>query len=623
MLRKAFLSACALAILLSTFSAIQAQIVQVPQLDPPKVEFRSVWLTTAFGLDWPKTTNKQEQQEALRLIIERMAQMRMNAVVFQVVSRGDAQYESERLPWATRLTGTVDGDPGWDPLQFVIDESRKYGMEVHAWYNLFNVGVESDIAQYESTTDPAHVWKSNPEWVHNFGSGGIWLNPGIPAAREWALGNVMEIVENYDVDAIHFDFARYPQAFPNDFNDRQTYSPGFTGDLASWRRENVTQFMRDAYAAVQEAKPWVKVGSTPFGHYQRSSYSSPPSEPCPYDSCSWGAALSFSQVFQDSKRWLDEEVNDYLAPQIYWAIGPPGPHFEFLTRDWARLRQDSNRHIYIGIGAYQTGSGSNVAAEMGRQVDTVRTYGHQGQIYFRYDNVYGPGGPPTFQNIAKIDYRLRALVPSMPWKDTDQPDAPLSQDVLRNGTTATLTWQAPDFETASGDTKLLYAIYRYKTNPEELYVIDAIIEDPANLVAVTGEHMYIDNTLNANEDYVYIITSLSRNWVESEISDVLDAGRFTSIDDIDQVAREYALHQNYPNPFNPTTNIRYELAEAGHVRLSVYDVTGRLVGILEDSAKPVGVHTVTFTANNMASGVYMYHLEVNGTRLTGRMLLLK
>ncbi len=84
-----------------------------------------------------------------------------------------------------------------------------------------------------------------------------------------------------------------------------------------------------------------------------------------------------------------------------------------------------------------------------------------------------------------------------------------------------------------------------------------------------------------------------------------------------------ALNQNYPNPFNPTTNIRFELAEAGHTTLTVYDLTGRQVAVLLNEQRNAGAHTLTFDASSLASGVYIYRLQSAGQTLTRSMTLIK
>lgn len=615
--------------LVLSVSTLQAQAYQEPSSEAPKHEFRSIWVATAIGLDWPKTDRDSTIQKAkLLAIIERHVEMRMNAVVFQVTSRGNALYYSERLPWAWRMTGTMGQDPGWDPLQFIIDESKKRGLEVHAWYNVFNVGTrgqgDSEYNQYMSATEPEHVIKSNPDWVKEV-SGGFWLNPGIPEARQWSVENVLEIVENYDVDAVHFDFARYPGAFSDDTSTRNTHDPDFVGNIDDWRRNNVNEFQRDVYAAVQEVKPWVKVGTTPIGHYKSSQWAA---GECPYPSgpCAWAANRAYFQVFQDAIAWINEGVNDYIAPQLYWAIGPPGPHFEFLAQDWRQNSEDSDKHVYIGIGAYQTNPGTNVAAELGIQVDTIRANNHAGHMFFRYDNIYGPTGPPRFQNAPKIDYGTLAFVPVMDWKDIDVPPAvdiaresPVAS-IMDDGNDITLTWDAPAFETASGDTKISYAVYRVNDNsvPEAM----TAMEDPANLYALTGETTFSDRITEAGQ-YYYFVTAYSRNWVEGAPSNVVEHFTATSVESGDQIASAFKLDQNYPNPFNPATQIRYAIGESVHTNLTVYDALGRQVATLVNETMPAGNHSVMFNAENLSSGVYIYILRAGDVMLTQKMMLVK
>lgn len=618
--------------LVLSVSTLQAQAYQEPSSEAPKHEFRSIWVATAFGLDWPKTTNVEQQKATILAIIERHVEMRMNAVVFQATARGDAHFQSDRLPWAIRLTGTMGQDPGWDPLQFIIDESKKRGLEVHAWYNVFVVGNDTEAIAYEAASNPQHVSVANPEWVQSVG-GVMWLNPGLPAARQWAVDNVVEIVEKYDVDAVHFDFARYPGAFSDDVQTRQTYDDsGFVGAMDDWRRNNVNVFQRDVYAAVQEVKPWVKVGTTPIGHYKESQWPQPWNENCPYyvspaqAPCSWGANRAYFQVFQDAIGWINEGVNDYIAPQLYWAIGPPGPHFEFLAQDWRRKSEASGKHVYIGIGAYQTNPGTNVAAELGIQVDTIRANDHSGHMFFRYDNIYGPSGPPRFQNAPKIDYGTLAFVPVMDWKDIDVPPAvdiaresPLAS-IADVGNDITLTWDAPAFETASGDTKISYAVYR--VNDNSVPDVMTAMEDPANLYAFTGETTFTDRITEAGQ-YYYFVTAYSRNWVEGAPSNVVEHFTATSVESGDQIASAFKLDQNYPNPFNPATQIRYTIGESVHTNLTVYDALGREVATLVNETRPAGNHSVLFNAENLSSGVYIYILRAGDVMLTQKMMLVK
>jgi hypothetical protein len=76
------------------------------------------------------------------------------------------------------------------------------------------------------------------------------------------------------------------------------------------------------------------------------------------------------------------------------------------------------------------------------------------------------------------------------------------------------------------------------------------------------------------------------------------------------VASQIVLQQNYPNPFNPSTTIKFELPGASHVTMSVYDMVGREVSVLVNETSEAGIHEVKFDGSNLASGVYVYRLQV-------------
>jgi uncharacterized lipoprotein YddW (UPF0748 family) len=557
----------------------------------PKHEFRSVWLTTAGGLDWPTITHGPTQRSILISILNRINNLGMNAVVFQVVPRGDAYYESERLPWARRLTGTMGQDPGYDPLQFLIDESRKLGLEVHAWYNVFRIGDTTSGDVVEAADGPQHVFFTNPEWTVTVGNE-IWLNPGIPEAREWAVGNVIELVKNYDIDAVHFDYIRYSNGgFASDTDTRNEYEPGYIGTLANWRRDNVTRFVQAVHDSVSVIKPWVKTGSTPVGHYQTSG--------------GWAAFFGYSAAFQDSRRWLREGINDYIAPQIYWDIaGGDNPQFDWLVRDW--MGETYDRHIYVGTAVYNP----NVHPEIPRQIDTVRANNGHGQIHFRYTNV---NQNPPFGN----RYSTQAIVTPMPWRDMTKPGTPANLTMAVSGGNVTLNWEEPDFGRGVAQS-MRYAVYRVPRT--DASPVDELLENVEYLRTVTGLTTYTDSGLADPDDFDYYITAVSRNNVES---DPVWSGSATSTDTGEQLVQEFRLDQNYPNPFNPVTNIRFNLDEPGLVSIAVYDLLGRLVARPLNENRAAGSHTISFDASHLSSGVYIYRLKSGNRNLTRKMMLLK
>ena len=585
-----------------------AQSVQTSTPEPPKHEFRSFWLATAGGMDWPpNTTSATVQRDALRNIIHNAKAMGLNAIVFQVVPRGDAFYQSERLPWSSFLTGGphvgVPGkDPGWDPLAFAIEESHKLGMELHAWYNVYMANRETYDRSPDS--DPPHVYYSHPEWIEQVpqSAGGVWnwINPAIPEAREWIVGNVAEIVENYDVDAVHFDFIRYGANYQRDGELMNTYNPAGLTDMGDWRRENINMFVRDVYAAVKELKPWVKVGSTPVGHYRTSG--------------GWAAGYGYSQYYQDSRGWAEEEVHDYVAPQLYWDIGSPAlgngshhPRFEWLVKDWTNDMR--GRHYYIGTGPYRP----EIKPQIPAQIDTIRNSPAPGHMHFSARNIT--------DNPFGDRYRSLSIVPPMPWMSMSTPNRVRNLAHAVDGNRVTLSWQEPTPGRGETDPFFRYVVYRART--AEIISDQNIINNPAYIADITGELVFEDEPLESSTagDYTYYVTSLSRNNVESDFVKV-DV-TVVSAEEEPAIVQRVQLEQNYPNPFNPSTEIGFEIPQRQTVNLSVYDLLGREVAVLVNRELDAGKHTATFDASGFSSGIYMYRLETAGHQITRSMSLIK
>ena len=103
------------------------------------------------------------------------------------------------------------------------------------------------------------------------------------------------------------------------------------------------------------------------------------------------------------------------------------------------------------------------------------------------------------------------------------------------------------------------------------------------------------------------------------------AGLVKTVSGVDVVdgPHSYSLSQNYPNPFNPTTVVRYSVPEVSHVRLVVYDLLGREVGVLVNERKQPGTYTVRFDASGVASGVYIYRMETGSYSASKKLVVVK
>src|SRR5262245_29382097 len=291
---------------------------------PPAVqrELRGAWIASVKNIDWPSKPglSAAQQQTELVALLDRCAQLHLNAVFFQVRPACDALYESTLEPWSECLTGTMGRSPGYDPLAFAVREARRRGLELHAWFNPFRArrpGATGAVAR-------DHISKTRPSLVKSYGTS-LWLDPAEREVQDHSLRVVLDVVKRYDVDGVHFDDYFYPYEekdrqgrplpFPDDSSWKRYLARG--GQLArnDWRRDNVNTFVRQLQGSVRAQKTWVKFGISPFGIW-RPGY--PPSVK---------GLDAYDTLYADARRWLVEGWVDYLAPQLYWPTDAPEQSF--------------------------------------------------------------------------------------------------------------------------------------------------------------------------------------------------------------------------------------------------------------------------------------------------------
>lgn len=479
----------------------------------PKREVRAAWLTTVSNTDWPKSTVQTTQKSNMIAILDSYKELGINTVYFQARSLSDAMYKSNIVPWATILTGTYNQAPAnnFDPLQFVIDEGHKRGMEVHAWLNPYRVA--TTLSSYNALPSSHPAKQANMRVVTN--SGIHYLDPGLTAVRNHINQVIMEIVTNYDIDGIHFDDYFYQANIGAQDDLTLTQEPrGYTlAQKSDWRRNNITLLVTETNASIKAQKPWVKFGISPSGIYRNSTN--------PTIGSNTGGSEHYSVQYIDSKYIMEQNLMDYLTPQVYWYIGQPNANFSIVTNWWNSI--NTARHITIGIAAYKVGDAAQGAfntntSEISQQINLVRgTTNLKGVTYYNTTTL----NANTFNfrtNLIANQYSTLALVPSMGWIDNTAPAEPTDLATsLQSGKTK-LTWTAPTATVDELQKVVRYAVYRSTSA-----TID--YNNSANLIAVvpSTDLSYTDNavTPGTGTSYYYAVTSLDRISNESVASNVV------------------------------------------------------------------------------------------------------
>lgn len=326
---------------------------------------RGVWLATVSRLDWPPVSSVnlsnaenrvKQQQNALTQKLDKLKSLGINTVFFQVKPDGTALWSSRILPWSDMLTGKIGEDPGYDPLQFMLDEAHKRGMKVHAWFNPYRVSVNtkpSTVTELNRTLTlhPASVFVLHRDWIRT-ASDRFVLDPGIPEARDWITSIVAEVVARYPVDGVQFDDYFYAETPGSTLNDSQTfkrYGQGFASK-ADWRRHNTQTLIEQVSHTIKQLSPNVEFGVSPAGVWRNLSHD-------PAGSDTRGAA-AYDEAYADTRRWVQQGLLDYIAPQLYWPFSRQAARYDVLAKWWAEVVKPTNTRLYIGIALYKVGEPS-------------------------------------------------------------------------------------------------------------------------------------------------------------------------------------------------------------------------------------------------------------------------
>ncbi|MFV0342999.1 MAG: glycoside hydrolase family 10 protein [Anaerocolumna sp.] len=369
------------------------------------LEMKAVWISylefASFGKDG---YSKAQFQKFIDTMFDNVVSLHMNTVIVQVRPFADAMYKSSYFPWSKYAAGTQGKSPGYDPLAYMVEAAHERGLEIHAWLNPYRVTTGSTDVSKLAADNPARVWMeddntSNDRNVLSFG-GNLYFNPAIKEVRTLITNGVKEIVNNYDIDGIHFDDYFYPSLgskYASNFDATEykayataTKDAGKTPmNIGNWRRNNVNTLVKGIYSAVKKIDADVEFGISPGGFIDSLS--------------------SDLGYYVDIDTWLSNDgYVDYICPQIYWTFSNSSYPFDKTLQKWLKARSSSTVKVYVGIANYR--AGSTLEADWKNDVDVLRnqvTYARDtglvdGFMFFRYDFFYNKVTKPGVDRLLEI-----------------------------------------------------------------------------------------------------------------------------------------------------------------------------------------------------------------------------
>ena len=456
-------------------------------------EFRGAWIQCVNGQFMGMST--ADMQKTLTYQLDELQKDGANAIIFQVRPECDALYNSSIEPWSRFLTGEQGKAPSpyWDPLQWMIEQCHKRGMELHAWINPYRAKTKTT-----HVLSPKHIAHKRRDLVFEY-DGQYILNPAYDENRQYICHVVGDILRRYDVDGLHIDdyFYPYPAAgctIPDENLYRR--NPGGHSNIGDWRRYNVNLFMKEMHDTIRAVKPWVKFGVSPFGIYRNKK-----SDPNGSDT---RGLQNYDDLYADVLLWINNGWVDYCVPQIYWQIGHPTADYKTLIQWWDR--NASARPLYIGEDVERTV----------KYKDDDNPNQHQMPAKYKLhdfaNNVqgtvlwYAKAAVDNIGNYGKmlrnVYWRTPALQPLMPFISKKQPGKPRKVKMVWTSDGPMLFWTAPKTKSKSKDwasNAHQYAVYCDGT-----------------LIAVTSDTFFKLPYVDGKTKHTSVVTSLNRIHNESK-----------------------------------------------------------------------------------------------------------
>lgn len=468
-----------------TDSTTTVEPTPVVSVTTPAKEIRAVWLATVGNMDWPSDIYSIEKQKQEYInYLDLFQQYNVNVVVGQIRPTADAFFESQYEPWSQYLTGTRGKNPGYDVVQFMVDEAHKRGMEFHAWLNPYRISI--NINAYKPVA--GEFYKEHPEWTMRYGNLLIF-RPAIPEVREHLVNVIDEIITKYDVDGIHFDDYFYP--YPDGVNtlddegDFKLYGAEYA-NIEDFRRGNVNKAIEAVHNLIVEKRPDVIFSISPYGVWRNKKNDASGSD-------SNTSITNYDDLYADIKLWCEKGWIDLVVPQLYASTENVNMNFKKMTTWWANNSHDCP--VAIGIALYKFGNQAEGAIYVNNPTELETEF-----YYTRRNNVSGTFifNSSAFKNnkINILDYLARcypqkALIPFMGRATAKEPVA---------------------ISSISADGNKLY----WKAQDGMRFVVYKVVDSSATIVDVVSENSY-----ECAEAGDYVVSVLNDDNQESAVSQIV------------------------------------------------------------------------------------------------------
>ncbi|MBQ4119439.1 MAG: family 10 glycosylhydrolase [Clostridia bacterium] len=334
-----------------------------------------VWISY-YELEGMLKTNDGFENE-FQKVIENCKDFRIENLYLHTRAFGETLYPTEYFPLLESAKKYE-----FDVFEYIVTESKKNGLKIHAWINPYRISANSDIEKLNKQSI-VYKWINDQEMAKNVGfANGIYLNPASTQVRALVLNEVRELITKYNIDGIHFDDYFYPtQKTEFDKSSYKEYKIECENplSLSDYRRENVNILISSCKALIKHLNNNIVFSISPTASINNN----------------------YEKLYADVETWIKQGLVDEIIPQLYFGFEYPDKYFRFenLLKVWKDLlKQNPNVKLKIGLGVYKAkptldadkSEWKNNPDIIARQVKICESDSNvSGYVYFSYSSLFG------------------------------------------------------------------------------------------------------------------------------------------------------------------------------------------------------------------------------------------
>ena len=362
-------------ILIITFFLIDTNIAsKKKEIIIEKENIKAIYISYIEYLDNFLGNSKTINETKIKMMIDNISEIGFNTIFLHVSPFSDSIYNSKILPYSYTLTGTEDKNPGFDYLDYFIKIAHLKKIKVHAWINPYRIRSDNK-KELISEKNPAYKLLNTNNIL--ISKNGIYYNPSSEIVKELVISEIEEIINNYQIDGIHFDDYFYSDKNIDKIEYNNYLDNGNNISLLDYHLMQTNDLIKRVYELIKLKNSNIIFSIAPDGNINNN----------------------YLYHYADVKKWLsNNNYIDIIMPQIYYGFENEYLSFNRALDNWKKINVNNTRIIPVlafyksGFIDNDAGSGKNEWIKndniISKQINVLKENGINEYALFRYDYLF-------------------------------------------------------------------------------------------------------------------------------------------------------------------------------------------------------------------------------------------